>query len=120
MVRDWPFEDDTPVEKSRRRRKPRRTELGLTVGQYEELLEAQGGGCAICGNPPKTRRLDVDHDHRTGAIRGLLCHVHNRVLWPGATPRVLRDMADYLAGRLPLDVIELLDEINRARHDGAR
>lgn len=61
-------------------RKPRRVELGLTVGDYETLLEAQGGGCGLCGNPPKTRRLDVDHDHRTGRVRGLLCGRCNRAI----------------------------------------
>jgi len=54
----------------------------LTPDQYAEMLEAQGGGCAICGNPPKSRKLDEDHDHRTGRTRGLLCHRCNRAL-PG-------------------------------------
>lgn len=41
---------------------------------YFETLAAQGGGCAICGDTPADgRRLDVDHDHETGRIRGLLC-----------------------------------------------
>ncbi len=47
---------------------------GLSVEQYDALLEKQGGGCAICGTPPKRMRLSVDHDHETGMIRGLLCH----------------------------------------------
>jgi hypothetical protein len=50
---------------------------GLTIAQYDELLEAQGGVCAICGRPPKNRRLAVDHNHKTGKIRGLLCWVCN-------------------------------------------
>jgi hypothetical protein len=63
------------------KRKPTRAkQLGVTTAQYEAMLAAQGGGCAICGNPPKTRRLDVDHDHRTGKVRGLLCHRCNRAL----------------------------------------
>ena len=49
----------------------RRT-FGLTLGQYEEMRDQQGGRCAICGTIPK-RALDVDHDHATGRIRGLLC-----------------------------------------------
>jgi len=62
-------------------RKPtRRAQLGLSIEDYDELITAQGGGCAICGNPPKTRRLDTDHDHRTGKVRGLLCHRCNRAL----------------------------------------
>lgn len=44
------------------------------------MLELQDGGCGVCGRPAKTRRLDVDHDHKTKEIRGLLCHRHNRGL----------------------------------------
>jgi len=47
---------------------------------YEALLKEQGGGCAICGREPKTRRLDMDHDHHTMEIRGLLCVRCNRAL----------------------------------------
>lgn len=54
---------------------------GLTIEKYKELLDSQAGGCAICGAPPTTERtLDVDHDHTTGAVRGLLCNRHNVVL----------------------------------------
>ena len=62
-------------------RKPRRAvQLGVTDDEYLGMLEEQGGVCAICGAPPKTRRLHVDHDHRTGAVRGLLCFRCNRAL----------------------------------------
>ncbi len=37
------------------------------------MLEAQGGGCAICGKPPGDIALHVDHCHETGRVRGLLC-----------------------------------------------
>lgn len=49
---------------------------GINEADYNQLLEAQGGCCAICGRPPKNRRLDVDHDHRLvgrSSVRGLLC-----------------------------------------------
>lgn len=45
----------------------------LTEEQYRALEEKQGGKCACCGVKPE-KRLRVDHDHVTGAIRGLLCH----------------------------------------------
>lgn len=51
---------------------------GLTGEQYDALLDLQGGGCAVCGARPKSKRLAVDHDHRTGAVRGLLCKRHNK------------------------------------------
>lgn len=79
------------------KRKPtRRAQLGVTIAQYETMLARQGGGCAICGNPPKTRRLDVDHDHTTGTVRGLLCHRCNRALAGWVTPHWLREAYMYL------------------------
>jgi hypothetical protein len=57
-----------------------RWKYGLTPDQYDELLDAQGGVCAICERTPEENgnRLTVDHDHTTGKIRGLLCKVCNR------------------------------------------
>lgn len=49
---------------------------GLTVADYEAMLVAQNGCCAICaGNKPYGRgnRWHVDHDHTSGKVRGLLC-----------------------------------------------
>lgn len=50
---------------------------GLTLEEYETLLTQQQGLCAICRRPsPATDRggrLAVDHDHKTGEVRGLLC-----------------------------------------------
>jgi hypothetical protein len=60
---------------------------GMTLSQYNALLEAQGGVCAVCERPEtdtdntgtgKVRNLNVDHDHKTGAVRGLLCSACNR------------------------------------------
>lgn len=49
---------------------------GLTPAGFEALEKAQSGLCAICRQPEtakRRRRLSVDHDHKTGAVRGLLC-----------------------------------------------
>ena len=55
--------------------------FGISLEDYEELLEKQGGVCAICKNKcPSGRRLAVDHDHVTKRVRGLLCCNCNRVL----------------------------------------
>ena len=44
-------------------------------------LAEQGGGCAVCGRPPKEgKSLHVDHDHETGYVRGLLCFSCNAAL----------------------------------------
>jgi hypothetical protein len=53
---------------------------GISVEDYDKMLESQGGGCYICGIGPVGRALDIDHDHRTGKVRGLLCSNHNRAL----------------------------------------
>jgi hypothetical protein len=60
---------------------------GCTPEQYQALLEKQDGRCAICGVAEGHRschgtkcRLAIDHDHRTGATRGLLCNNCNRGL----------------------------------------
>lgn len=68
-----------------------RRKFGITLGEYESLLVLQSGVCTICGHPPKTRRLAVDHNHKTGYVRGLLCHVCNRGL------SYFRDRAEVLA-----------------------
>ena len=61
-----------------RRRKNLQYGYGMTLADYDSLLERQGGVCAICGGPPNGRgrrysNFAVDHDHKTGAVRGLLC-----------------------------------------------
>ena len=51
---------------------------GIPRGEYERLLQAQDGRCAICTRRPRARRLAVDHDHHTGRVRGLLCYTCNK------------------------------------------
>lgn len=57
---------------------------GLGPGQYDALVELQGGRCAICRNRPKSKSLAVDHDHKTGVVRGLLCSRCNHDLMGAA------------------------------------
>lgn len=49
---------------------------GITQADYEMLVERQAGRCPVCWKIPKTP-LVVDHDHKTGIIRGLLCRMCN-------------------------------------------
>lgn len=67
--------------------------FGITVAQYDEMLLAQKGVCAICAGSPVApgNRLHVDHDHKTDAVRGLLCGRCNRAIG------LLNDDADLLA-----------------------
>lgn len=56
---------------------------GLTIERYNEMLEEQDGGCAICQTKIAAKDRDhmfVDHCHATGVVRGLLCRVCNMVL----------------------------------------
>lgn len=62
-----------------------RTRYGITRETYNEMLENQGGGCAICarkspGNGKGDQYFDVDHCHETGKVRGLLCRQCNVLL----------------------------------------
>lgn len=52
----------------------RLSRYGITGEQYNELINKQNGVCAICKTEGNKRSLSVDHDHRSGKIRGLLCH----------------------------------------------
>jgi hypothetical protein len=79
-----------------RRRERLRTKWGMTPEQYAALLQRQNGGCALCFRPPKNRPLHVDHDHKTGMIRGLLCHRCNRGLGYIFSPDVLARAVDYV------------------------
>lgn len=68
------------------RRARLKRKYNITLERYDELLEQQSGVCAICCKPPTTEnhygtmRLSVDHDHKTGEVRGLLCSKCNLTL----------------------------------------
>lgn len=73
--REWK-QNNLEATKETRRRTKFKQNYGLTIEEYDEMLEAQGGCCAICksNNPRGHGRFHVDHNHKTGKIRGLLCH----------------------------------------------
>ena len=72
--------------------------FGITIGEYKALLELQSNACAICKKANRTdshnglrkKQLGVDHDHKTGSVRGLLCNDCNRAIG------LLRDSAELL------------------------
>lgn len=54
---------------------------GISLEDYEETLAKQGGVCKVCLGPALGKgAYHVDHDHKTGKIRGLLCHKCNVAL----------------------------------------
>lgn len=72
---------------------------GITAQDYDRMLLAQGGGCAICGakDSGRGKYFFVDHDHMTDIVRGLLCQACNTMLGHGQDdPAVLRAGAKYL------------------------
>lgn len=83
------------------RRKVRKSKhaqlLDAARPQYEAMLAAQGGRCPLClRTPSPDRKFDIDHDHATLRVRGLLDHRCNRSLHSWMTPEWLRAAADYL------------------------
>lgn len=70
---------------------------GITEKRYQEILREQGSRCAICHRPPGSRRLAVDHHHKSKQVRGLLCSQCNRALgWWRENYKVMRNGADYI------------------------
>lgn len=75
---------------------------GITSAQYDELLAAQNGVCAICRGPSVDgSALAVDHCHETGRVRGLLCANCNRGvgLFADDPDRLVAAAAYLLTGR---------------------
>jgi hypothetical protein len=81
----------------------------LIPAEYDEISAIQGGVCAGCGRKPNPdRHLDIDHIHQSGEkkrrpyerlpmVRGLLCHLCNRVLGIlHDNPQTLKNLANYL------------------------
>lgn len=70
---------------------------GITLEDYNRMRERQNGVCKICKKPPNGKRpLAVDHDHKTGVIRGLLCYGCNRALHVLDSGSLLEEAKAYL------------------------
>lgn len=70
-----------------------RYKYGLSVADYDAILERQNDRCAIC-KQEKDEHLHVDHDHVNGKVRGLLCRCCNTAIGH------LKDSEDYLLSAL--------------------
>lgn len=80
---------------------------GLTPEDYQAMLERQGGLCAICFHTNGRKILSIDHDHRNGDVRGLLCDQCNWALG------LLRDATPIIYNAL--EYLEYHQEIGRAK-----
>lgn len=90
---------------------------GIAVEFYRRLWAFQGGRCAICQTKQKRMRLSLDHHHKSGRVRGLLCNACNRHLLKASKERVdilraaIRYLEDPPAGRLPDYDQQMLPEV---------
>lgn len=74
---------------------------GLTLEEYDEILEKQEGRCAICN---KYSKLSVDHDHNTNIVRGLLCIKCNSLIGlAGENINILSSAINYINKNLNND-----------------
>jgi len=111
LNREW-RKKNPDYEKERYRKSKKQTrerhlvrKYGVTLDDYNKMLEVQGGKCAICGRTEDTQHNDVlhvDHCHKTGAVRGLLCRGCNHVLGHMKDDvENLRRAIDYLSPKSP-------------------
>jgi len=66
-----------PITKKSSRHRYLVRAYGITQGEYDTILRNQGGKCGVCQRKPK-KNLAVDHNHKTGKVRGLLCYFCNK------------------------------------------
>lgn len=95
--------DYVAKNKAAARRNFYQREYGITIGERDALLAAQGGACALCGLSTKfggssaQYGAHLDHCHETGRVRGVLCARCNTSLGKfGDDPARLRAAAAYL------------------------
>lgn len=105
------WRDERQARKDREHERRVQNVYGLPPGGYERLYNYQGGVCAICRRATgASRRLSVDHDHKTGKVRGLLCRPCNDILGqirdsPEAARRIVQYLATPPAADLGLEAI---------------
>jgi hypothetical protein len=94
-LRDW-YKKNRPQARERQLKKT----YGITLAEFEDMRAAQSDTCAICGTSERGRRdWNVDHDHTTGAVRGLLCEQCNFGLGQFRdNPELLEKAALYIKG----------------------
>lgn len=80
VVRSLYYEKSKVKAGNRRRRKYSITNYGITTEEYNRLYDDQDGRCAICRQPEDIRSLSIDHNHKTGKVRGLLCRNCNSAI----------------------------------------
>jgi len=73
--------------------------FGISIERIKEMMQEQENLCFLCRRPPGKRSLAIDHDHKTGEIRKLLCHHCNTGLGHFQEDAILlRKAAEYVLG----------------------
>jgi hypothetical protein len=86
-----------PLKYQRDKDKKIERKYGIPIGEWQRMYDGQMGRCAICFDPFSETQPYVDHDHETGAVRGLLCGRCNLVLGQiGDHIPLLRNAIEYL------------------------
>ena len=90
-----------PCFNSQARGRLYRAKYGVSVEDFDRMMTSQHGVCAICKEKCSTgKRLSVDHNHTTGAVRGLLCRKCNSAIgYFNDDPALLIKAVGYLAER---------------------
>jgi DNA-directed RNA polymerase subunit RPC12/RpoP len=96
-----PFEIPSHLRDKREPKGPY-AKYGMTKQEYTDMTLAQDWKCAIC---EKETKLEIDHDHHTQKVRGLLCGRCNRKL--GSFENWIKYEVNYL---VVLDYLDLLDD----------
>lgn len=89
-LRRWRREHPKLARKNSRKGQLK-SKYGLTIEDYNRMLKQQNNKCVIC---KQERKLVVDHDHKTGRVRGLLCNSCNRIV--GIIETYSEDVEKYL------------------------
>lgn len=105
-MREWIQRPGRMAQKSASNRKRKLvTRYGINQDIYDAMLLAQGNACVLCLER-FTKTPHVDHDHETGAIRGLLCQMCNHGIGLlNEDPAVLQRAIEYLARKRSLYVV---------------
>lgn len=88
-------ERDRTAERRRRAQIVRK--YGVDPGWYDRTIADQGGCCGICRRPLSEVKIAIDHDHSTGAVRGILCSLCNSGIGMlGDDPEIVLSAFKYL------------------------
>jgi len=93
------YKQESPTTARNRKTAKLKLRYGLTYEQWEKMRETENYACMICGitESEMGKKLDVDHCHSSGKVRGVLCNPCNNVLGVAKDRvEILKAAIDYL------------------------